>query len=111
MNTYIRLAIGRFQQVELRKGYRSGQVVCRAVVESALDSALGVGRVEVHLFHCVSSMSVDPLRCHYGKEGSRRLDFEDALPGFLVSQPSPFCEQETQHSALSFLGPRRAVLK
>jgi len=61
------------------------------VVELALESALCVGRVEVHLFPCVSSMSADSLGCHFGNEGSRPFGFDEALPGVPVSQPSPVC--------------------
>ena len=57
----------------------------------------------------VSSMSADSLRCHFGKEGSRTLGFDKALPGVFVSQPSPFCAKETQHHASVLLGPRRVV--
>jgi len=52
-NTYIRPANWPFQNIELRKCYQLGwvgQVVCQAGVESALESALCVGRVEMHLF-------------------------------------------------------------
>ena len=80
-------------------------MVCRAVVESAMESALCVGPVEVHLFLCVSSMSADSLRYHFGKEGSRTFGFDEALLGVFVSQPSAFCAQETQHPASSLLGP------
>jgi hypothetical protein len=63
----------------------------------------------VHLFLCVSSVSADSLRCHFGKEGSRAFGYDEALPGVFVSQPSPFYAQETQHPASSLLGPRRVV--
>jgi len=79
------------------------------VVESALESALCIGRLEVHLFLCVCSVSVDSLQCNFGKEGSRTFGFDEALPGVIVSQPSPFCAQETQHPASSHLRPRRVV--
>ena len=95
--------------VELWKSYQLGRVACRAVVESALESALCVGLVEVHLFRCVSSVSADSLRCQFGKEGSRTIGFDEALPGVSVSQPSPFCAEETQHPAPYLLGPRRVV--
>jgi len=79
------------------------------VAESALQSTLCVGRVEVHLFLCVSSVSADCLRCPFGKEGSRPFGFDVALPGVFVSQPSPFGAKETQHPASSLLGPRHVV--
>jgi len=78
-------------------------------VESALESALCVSRVEVHLFDCVSSVSAGSLRCHFGKEGSRPFGFDRALLGVVVSQPSPLCAQETQHPVSSLLGPRQVV--
>ena len=109
MNVNIRPANWRCQTVELRRCYRLGRVVCRAEVESALESALCVGQGEVHLFFCVSSMSADSLRCHFGKEGSRAFGYDEALPGVFVSQPSPVCAQETQHPASSLLGPRLGV--
>jgi len=108
-NTYIRQANWRFEKVEPRKCYRLGWVACGAVVESALESALCVGRVEVHLFYCVSSVSADSLRCHFGQEGSRTFGFDKALPGVFVSQPSPICAQDTQHPASSLLRPRLVV--
>jgi hypothetical protein len=60
-----------------------------ADVELALESALCVGRVEVHLFLCISSVSADSLRCYFDKEGSWTFGFDKALPGVFVSQPSP----------------------
>jgi hypothetical protein len=79
------------------------------VVESALESALCVGWVEVHVFLYVSSMSADSLWCHVVKEGSWPFGLDEALLGVFVSQPSPFCAQETRHPASSLLGPRRVV--
>ena len=35
----------------------------------ALESAVCFGRVEVHLFLCVSSRSAENLRRHLGKDG------------------------------------------
>jgi hypothetical protein len=85
------------------------RVACLAEVESALESALCVKRVEVHLFLYMSSVSADSLRCHFGKEGSRTFGFDEALPGVMVSQPLPCFAQETQHLASSLLGPRHVV--
>jgi hypothetical protein len=78
-------------------------------VELGLESALCVGRVEVHLLVCVSSVFADSLQCHLGKEGSRTFGYDEALPGVFVSQPSPCYAQETQHPASSLLGPRRVI--
>jgi hypothetical protein len=78
-------------------------------VESPLESALCFGLGEVRQFLCVSSVSADSLRCHFGKEGSRAFGYNEALPGVFVSQPSPIYAQETQHPASSLLGPRCVV--
>ena len=86
-----------------------GRVACRAEVESALESAHCVGQGEVHLFLCVSSVSADSLRCHFGKEGSRAFGYDEALPGVFASRPSPIYSQESQHPESSLLGPQRAV--
>jgi len=109
-NWYIRPAHWRFQEVELWKCYRLvrvWRVVCRADVESAQESALCVGRVEVNLFLCISSVSANSVRRHFGKEGSQTYDFDEALPGVFVSQPSLCHALESQHPACSLLGPRR----
>jgi hypothetical protein len=50
-------------------------------------------------------MAADSLQCHFGKEGSLTFGFDEALPGVLVSQPSPLYSQETQHPTSSLLGP------
>ena len=55
-----------------------GRVGCRAEVELAMESALCVGQGEVHLFLCVSSVSADSLRCHFGKEGSQPFGYDEA---------------------------------
>jgi len=80
-----------------------------AEVESAQESALCVGQVEVHLVICVSSLSADCLQCHFGKEGSRTVGFDEALPGVFISQQSPFCAQEIQHPTAFLPGPPRVV--
>jgi hypothetical protein len=63
----------------------------------------------VHLILFVSSLSADSFWWHFGKEGSRKCCYDEALPGVFVSPPSPFYAQETQHPASSLLGPRRMV--
>jgi hypothetical protein len=83
--------------------------VYRAEVDSALDPAVSIGRVEVYLFLRVSSVAVDSLRCHFGKEGIQMGAFEEELPGVFVSPSSPFDAQETEHHASSLLGPRRVL--
>ena len=59
------------------------EVAFWAEVASALVSSVCVARVEVHLFHCMSSVSVDSLRCQFGKKDICRVDFDEALPGVL----------------------------
>jgi len=108
-NEYIWLANWRFEKVELWKCFPLGQVVGRAVVESALESALWVSRVKVHLFLCISSVSADSARCHPSKEASRLFRFDEELPGVFVLQPSLCGHHETQHPASSLLWPRRVV--
>jgi hypothetical protein len=86
-----------------------GRVVFPEEVALALDSARCVGWQEVHLFLGVSSVSADSLQGHFGKEGIRPRDFDEAYPAVFLSQPSPLSDQETQHSASSLLGPRLKV--
>jgi hypothetical protein len=60
-------------------------VVLRVVValalelalELVLESAVCVGWAEMHLFFCVSRVSADSLRCHFGKEGIRARGFDE----------------------------------
>jgi len=78
-------------------------------MESALVRALCLRLGEVHLFLCISSVSADYKRRHFGKEGSLAFGDDKALLGLFVSQPSPCYAQETQHPASSLLGPRRVV--
>ena len=101
-NIYIRPANWWFQQVKLRKCYRLGRVACLAEVESALESALFIGRVEVHLFLCVSSVTANSLRWHFGKECSQTFGHDEALPGVFVSQPSPFVPRKLNTPLLFF---------
>jgi hypothetical protein len=63
----------------------------------------------MHLFLCVSSVAAESLQCHFGKEGSRTVGYDEALPGVFVSQPSPVYAQESQHPASFLLGPRCMV--
>jgi len=52
--------------------------------------------VEVHLYHCTSSVSANTLLCHLGREGSHQFEFHKLLPSDFPLQPSPFYSQETQ---------------
>jgi hypothetical protein len=81
--------------------HQLAQVAIRAVVAPVL--------VEVHPCHCASSVSLDFLRCHFGKEGRRPFDFREQLPGVFRSQPLPCYARKTQHPASSLLGLRREV--
>jgi len=69
--------------------------VFRIEVVSAPVSSVCVRGVEVHLFHCVSSTSVDSLGCYFGKEGIYPFGFDKASPGVFQLQPSPFYTEET----------------
>jgi hypothetical protein len=60
-----------------------------------LESAVGVGRVEVHLFLCISSMWADSLWWHFGKEGCQICGVGETLLGVFESQPSPVYAQDT----------------
>jgi len=43
--------------------------------------------LEVDSGLCASSVSVDVLGCHFGKDGSRLFDFRETLPGVFRSLP------------------------
>jgi len=117
VNLHIWPAHWQFGSVELPHCYRVAQVafwaevalVQKSALESAVESAVCVGWVEVHLFLSMSSVSVDCLPCHEGKEGIHPFDFDEASPGVLLSQPSPFYALETQYPASSLLGLRCGV--
>jgi hypothetical protein len=79
------------------------------LAQVAIRAAVGPVLVEVHPCLCASSMSLDFLWCHFGKEGSRPFDFREPLPGVFRSQPSPCYARETQHPASSLLVLRREV--
>ena len=86
-----------------------GEVAFQAEMASALLSSVCIPEVEMHLYLSISRVSADSLHCNLGKEGIRRFDFDEVLPGVLLSQPSPFHALETQHPASSFLRLRCAV--
>jgi len=77
------------------------QVAVRVEVALVQVSAVPVRLEEVRLCHCASSVSVESLRCHFGKEGSCQFDFHKPLPGVVLSQLSPFYAQEFQHPTFS----------
>jgi len=84
--------------------HQMAPVVFRVEVALVLVSAVCVGPGEVCPCLCASSVSVNSLRCHFGKEGSRQFDCHKPSPGVILSQLSPFYAQETQHPASSLPG-------
>jgi hypothetical protein len=54
-------------------------------------------------------MYANSLRCNFGKEGIQTFGNDEALLGVLVSQPSPFYDQQTQHPASSLHAPRHVI--
>ena len=76
----------RFAKFELHDCHWVAQVAIWVEVAFVLVSAVSVGLEEVHLFLCAFSMSVDSLLCHFGKDGSRQIDFHKPLPGVVLSQ-------------------------
>ena len=105
VNTHIRPANWWFRYVELRNCYRIGQVECRTEV----GLAVCVEREEVQLVLRVSNVSVEFVRCHFGKEGIRMCGLDEASPGFFLSQPAPLYAPETQNPTSSLCGPRCEV--
>jgi hypothetical protein len=87
----------RVAQLLFRSSHRDQmpQVAFRAKVASVMD--------DVHPCLCASSISVDFLQCHFGKEGSHPFHFRKPLPAVFWLQPSPCSSQETQHRASSLL--------
>jgi hypothetical protein len=85
------------------------EVGFRAEKMSALELAVYVGWVEMHLFICISSVSVDFLRRHFGKECIRPCGFDEALLRVFLSLPSTVYAQNTQQRTFSFLGLQREV--
>jgi hypothetical protein len=75
--------------------YWFGWVGFRAQEESALESALCVGQVEVQPVNLVSSQSADSLQTHFCKDGSVMFFFVKALLGVCVLQLVSFDSQET----------------
>jgi len=58
-------------------------VVFRALVASALESALSVGWAEIHLFLCISSESADSLQYHFAIERHPAGWFLRDIAGYL----------------------------
>jgi len=82
VNMHVLRANWWFQDDEHRKYYRLRWVVFQAEValalQSALESADCIYWAEVHLFNYVSSVFVDFLQCHFGKEGIWACSFDEA---------------------------------
>jgi len=78
VNTHIWPTNRRFGNIELWNCYELGWVAFRAEVESTLDSAIPIGRVQVQMFLSVSIVSADCLQRHFGKEGIRPCGFDEA---------------------------------
>jgi hypothetical protein len=74
-----------------------------------VECALCVGRVEVHLLLCVSSVAADSLRGNFRTEAGRTFGSDEALQGVIVMLLVPFNGQETQHPTSSLPGPQRVV--
>jgi hypothetical protein len=81
--------------------HQMAQVAIRAKVVAVM--------VEVHPCLSASNVSLDCVRCHYGKEGSPPFDFREPLPVVFQSQPSSCYARETQHPVSSLVGLRREV--
>jgi len=115
VNTYIWLANWRFGNVELQHCQcvwqmpSAGKVAFHVELPSTMELAGCVGQVEMHLFLCISRVSADSVRCHFGKEGIRPSRFDEAWRGVGILQPSPSYAPETQHPASSVLESLRKV--
>jgi len=94
--THIRVSHIQFRIRELPHCYRMEHVEFRVDVASVLGLAVCVAMLDVHLCHCVSSVSGDSVLCHFGKERSHLSDFPEVWPGVFPSQPSHVYAQETQ---------------
>jgi hypothetical protein len=91
----------QFLSFEFAYFHYMAQVAFRAEVVPA--------QVEVYQCLSASSMCVDSLLCHFGKEGSRLCDFHEPLPGVFSSQCLSWYAQENQCTASSVLRLRREV--
>jgi len=85
------------------------QVAFRVKAALVLVPALCVGLQQVRLSLYASSVSVDSLRSHLGKEASRQVDSLEPSPGVVLLQLSPFYAQEIEHPAPSLPGLLREV--
>jgi hypothetical protein len=60
--------------------------------------------VKVHMCLCASSITADPLLCHFGKQRSSPFDFHQLLLNVFLLPLSSFDAQETQLLTSSLLG-------
>ena len=82
---------------------------CNHMVQVAFRAEVMPIAVEVHPDLCTSSVSVDSLLCHVGKEGSCSCEFHEPLLGVFLSQSSTCYARETQYPASSLLRLWREV--
>jgi len=99
--THIRVAHLLFRSIEFSNWHQVAQVAFQA-------SGVPVV-VEVHLFLCTSSKSVDSVLCHCGNEHSRPFDYHETLPGVFLSKTPPRYAPDTEHPASSPVELRRTV--
>jgi len=78
VNTQIRPTKCQFGNFELRNCYWLGRLAFQAEVVSALEAAVCLGQVDVHLSVCDSSVTADSLWCHFGNEDILPCGFHEA---------------------------------
>jgi len=106
---HIRQADLGFWKFERDSCHRMAQVAFWVEVAWVLVAPVCVGLEEVRPCLCASRVSVDSLRCHFGKEGGRRFGFHKPSPGVIILQLSPFYAQQIQHPTSSLPGLLRKV--
>jgi len=105
--THTWMAYHLFHNFEFPDCHQMAQVAFRAevVVRAEVLPVL----VEVCRLLCTSSVSGDPLVCHFGTEGSSQYDFYKPLPGVFLKQPSQLYARETELLASSVVGLQHEV--
>ena len=71
VNTHIRPSNCQLGNVGLQRCHQLRRVACWAEVALALELAVCIGRMEVHLSHSVSSICADSERSYFAPEGVR----------------------------------------
>jgi len=89
--THIRVAHLLFRSIDFSHHHHVAQVAFQANVVPVV--------VVVHLCLGASSVCVDSLLCHFGKEARHPFDFDECLPGVFLSQLLPCHDGGTQHPA------------